>query len=111
MNKEFKVYNRKGILLDTINSEDSRTVAYIIGFIKNDETLVRVDDSDGSKFYAYNNTKCPTPGPWYMFDCTKEEFTIASSIIDSIVSLVETAPKEDIKALIAYLKDRVKEVM
>lgn len=108
---EFKVFNRKGILLDTINSEDSRAVAYVIGFIKHDETLVRVDDSYGSKFYAYNNTKCSTPGPWYMFDCSEEEFNLASSIIDSILSLMDNASKEEIKVLIDYLKDKIKEGM
>lgn len=107
---EFRVFNRKGILLDTVNAEDSRVVAYIIGFVKHDETLVRVDDSNGSKFYAYNNTKCPTPGPWYMYDCSEEEFTIASNIIDSIVGLMEVAPKE-VKALISYLEEHIKEVM
>jgi hypothetical protein len=108
---EFKVFNRKGILLDTINSEDSKAVAYVIGFIKHDETLVRVDDSYGSKFYAYNNTKCSTPGPWYMFDCSEEEFNLASSIIDSILSLMDNASKEEIKVLIDYLKDKIKEGM
>lgn len=108
---EFKVFNRKGILLDTINSEDSRAVAYVIGFIKHDETLIRVDDSYGSKFYAYNNTKCSTPGPWYMFDCSEEEFNLASSIIDSTLSLMDNASKEEIKVLIDYLKDKIKEGM
>ena len=106
---EFKVFNRKGILLDTINSEDSRAVAYVIGFIKHDETLVRVDDSYGSKFYAYNNTKCSTPGPWYMIDCSEKEFNVASNIIDSIVHLMETAPKQDVNNLIDYLKKKVQE--
>jgi hypothetical protein len=109
MNKEFKVYSRKGVLLDTINSENSRVVAYIIGFIKHDETLVRVDSDDESKFYAYNNTKCSTPGPWYMFDCTEKEFNVASGIIDSIVHLMEVAPKQDVDNLMDYLKNKVQE--
>jgi hypothetical protein len=109
MNKEFKVYSRKGVLLDTINSEDSRVVAYIIGFIKHDETLVRVDSDDESKFYAYNNTKCSTPGPWYMFDCTEEEFNLASSIIDSIVKLMENASDNEVRGMIEFLKEKIQE--
>ena len=111
MNKEFKVFNRKGELLETINSEDSRVVAYVIGFIKHEETLVRVDSDDESKFYAYNNTKCSTPGPWYMFDCTEVEFNVASGIIDSIVSIMANASKEEVKVLMDYLNDKIKDAM
>ena len=106
-----KVYNRKGDLLETVRTEDTRVAAYAIGYLRHGETLVKVEMLTGTIHYAYNNTKCSTPGPWYMFECSEEEFVTASNIIDSIANLMNVAPKEDIKALITYLKDRVKEVM
>ena len=44
-----------------------------------------------------------------MFDCTEKEFNVASNIIDSIVYLMEEAPKEDVDKLMDYLKERMQQ--
>lgn len=111
MTKEIKVFDRKGNLLDTVKAEDAKVVAYVVGYIRCEQTLVKAVTPNETIHYAYNNTKHDVSGPWCMYPCSEEEFEVASNVIDSILGLMETAPKDDIKALIAYLKDRVKEGM